>query len=69
VTAVLDVTADATADGPSPTSGLASWPARAGALCLDVLLGIGVLAVLVPLVLAGASLIWGIRRWRRPRIA
>ena len=27
------------------------------------------LGVLVPLVLAGASLIWGIRRWRRPRIA
>jgi len=27
------------------------------------------LGVLVPLVLAGASLTWGIRRWRRPRIA
>jgi Mce-associated membrane protein len=50
VTAVLHVRADAAVGDPSPTQALASWPARAGALCLDVLLGIGVLAVLVPLV-------------------
>jgi Mce-associated membrane protein len=50
VTAVLDVRADVAVGDSSPTQALASWPARAGALCLDVLPGIGVLAVLAPLV-------------------
>ena len=58
MTAVLDATANATADGPSQTPRLASWPARAGALCLDVLLGIGVLSVLVPLVLTAPERGW-----------
>jgi Mce-associated membrane protein len=50
VTAVLDAGTDTAADDSSPAQPLASWPARAGALCVDVVLGIGVLAVLVPLV-------------------
>jgi Mce-associated membrane protein len=49
VTAVLDATANAAADEPSPTQPPASWLARAGAFSLDVLLGIGVIAVLAPL--------------------
>jgi Mce-associated membrane protein len=52
VTAVLDASADAAADGSSTAQSLASWGARAGALCLDLLLGVGVLAVLAPLVWA-----------------
>ena len=58
MTAVLDATAKAAADDPSPTRPLASWPARAGALSLDVLLGIGVLAVLVPLALTPPQRGW-----------
>jgi Mce-associated membrane protein len=58
VTAVLDATANASADGPSPTQPLASWPARAGALCVDVLPGIGVLAVLVPVALTAPQRGW-----------
>jgi Mce-associated membrane protein len=50
VTAVLDVTTNEAAGGSSRTQALAPWRARAGALCLDVLMGVGVLAVLVPLV-------------------
>jgi Mce-associated membrane protein len=52
VTAVLDASAAAAADDTSTAQALASWGARAGALCLDVLLGVGVLAVLAPLVWA-----------------
>jgi len=58
VTAVLDTTSQAAADEPTPDVPLASWPARACALCLDVLLGIGVLAVLVPLVLTAPERGW-----------
>ncbi|WP_123028676.1 RDD family protein [Mycolicibacterium stellerae] len=58
MTAVLDATANATADGTSATQRLASWQARAGALGLDVFLGIGVLAVLVPLVLTAPERGW-----------
>jgi Mce-associated membrane protein len=57
VTAVLDASSDAAADESSPVR-LASWPARAGALCLDVLLGLGVIAVLVPLVLSAPQRSW-----------
>ncbi|OBB15357.1 hypothetical protein A5662_06700 [Mycobacteriaceae bacterium 1482268.1] len=49
MTAVLEASADPVLDGSLPVQPLASWPSRAGALCLDVLLGIGVLAVLAPL--------------------
>ena len=52
MTAVLDPSADAAAADSAAAPPLASWGARAGALCLDVLLGVGVLAVLAPLVWA-----------------
>jgi Mce-associated membrane protein len=58
VTAVLDASADATADDASPVQPLASWPSRAVALCLDVLPGVGVLAVLVPLALTAPLRGW-----------
>ncbi len=58
MTAVLDASADATADGSPSSSPPASWAARAGALCLDVLPGVGVLAVLVPLVLTAPLRGW-----------
>jgi Mce-associated membrane protein len=58
VTAVLDASTDAKAAGPSSAQPLASWPARAGALCLDVLLGVGVLAVLAPLVVSAPQSDW-----------
>ncbi len=58
MTAVLDASTDATAAGPSSAPPLASWPARAGALCLDVLLGVGVLAVLAPLVVSAPQRDW-----------
>ncbi len=46
MTAVLDATPGAEADDAASSRPLASWPARAGALCLDILLGVGVIAVL-----------------------
>jgi Mce-associated membrane protein len=46
VTAVLDAASDAAADDSAPGPALASWPARAGALALDVVPGLGVFAVL-----------------------
>ncbi len=58
MTAVLHASANAAPDGASPTQPLASWPARAGALCLDVLLGLGVLAVLVPVALTAPERGW-----------
>ncbi len=60
MTAVLDASANAAPDGASPTQPPASWGARAGALCLDALLGLGVLAVLAPLVLTAPQrgLLW-----------
>lgn len=58
MTAVLDAGADTTADHASPPQALASWPSRAGALCLDVLPGLGLLAVLAPLVLTAPQRGW-----------
>jgi Mce-associated membrane protein len=58
VTAVLDASADAAADSQSPARPLASWQARAGALGLDVALGVGVLAVLAPLVVTAPQRGW-----------
>jgi Mce-associated membrane protein len=46
VTAVLDAKPKAAADDESPGEPLASWRARAAALCLDVLLGVAVITVL-----------------------
>jgi Mce-associated membrane protein len=45
VTAVLDATPDASADD-SPAVTPASWPARAGAFAVDVLLGMAVIATM-----------------------
>ncbi|OBK76461.1 RDD family protein [Mycobacterium sp. 1274761.0] len=50
MTAVLDASADPTVEGSAPAQPLASWSSRAGALCLDVFLGVGLLAALAPLV-------------------
>jgi Mce-associated membrane protein len=47
VTAVLDAAPNADADDSTTSPALASWPARAGAFALDVVPGLGVLAVLV----------------------
>jgi Mce-associated membrane protein len=46
VTAVLDVTPDASADHSMPAATPASWPARVGAFAVDVLLGVAVLATM-----------------------
>lgn len=46
MTAVLDVTAGTTPDGVPVSERLASWPARAGALSVDVLPGLAVIATM-----------------------
>ena len=58
MTAVLDASTNAAADDRRPTQPLASWRARAGAFCLDALLGVGVLAVLAPLALTAPQRGW-----------
>jgi len=58
VTAVLEASADAAADGRASARPLASWQARAAALSLDLLLGVGVLAVLAPLVVTAPQRGW-----------
>lgn len=58
MTAVLDATPNAVPDDMSSTVPLASWGARFGAFSVDVLLGIGVLAVLAPLVLTAPQRGW-----------
>lgn len=47
MTAVLDHTNDTTADAEPAVASLATWPARAGAFALDVLVGVGVVAALL----------------------
>ncbi len=61
MTAVLDTKATTPPDEPAPESGLASWPARAGALAVDVLPGLGVIATMALLALAAPSDGW--LRW------
>ncbi|WNG93049.1 RDD family protein [Mycobacterium sp. ITM-2016-00318] len=58
MTAVLDASAKTAVHVQSSALPLASWQARAGALCLDVLLGVGVLAVLAPLVATAPQRGW-----------
>lgn len=58
MTAVLDASTQPAADEPSSAQELASWPARAGALSLDVLLPVAVLAVLGPLVVTAPQRGW-----------
>ncbi|MGV0836844.1 RDD family protein [Mycolicibacterium thermoresistibile] len=56
MTAVLDSAADVRP--VEPEARLASWPARAGALAVDVLPGLGVAATLVPWTLPGPRIGW-----------
>jgi Mce-associated membrane protein len=58
VTAVLDAKPDAAADDPSPSEPVASWLARAGALAMDVLPGLGVIAVLALVTLTAPQRGW-----------
>jgi Mce-associated membrane protein len=58
VTAVLDATPTTQADDSSASARPASWLARVGAFALDVLLGIGVVAVLALLALTVAQRGW-----------
>lgn len=61
MTAVLDTTPATAADEPTPGPSPASWPSRAGALAVDVLPGLGVIATMVLLALASPSDGW--ERW------
>lgn len=61
MTAVLDTTPESPADESTPGPALASWPSRAGALAIDVLPGLGVIATMVLLALASPSDGW--ERW------
>jgi Mce-associated membrane protein len=55
VTAVLDTTADASVTDAAPGHPLASWPARAGAFAVDVLLPVAVMATVA---LVTSNWIW-----------
>lgn len=61
MTAVLDATADVASVDSEPTDALASWPARAGAFAVDVLVGVAVVAVLA--LLALTTPVWGWLWW------
>jgi Mce-associated membrane protein len=61
VTAVLDATPDAPTDESVPAPTPASWPARAGAFAVDVLLGIAAIATMA--LLAGMAPWWGWLWW------
>jgi Mce-associated membrane protein len=58
VTAVLDVTLEATADDAAPEQPTASWLARAGAFALDLLLGVAVIATMALLAISGVESGW-----------
>ena len=58
MTAVLDVTHDATADDAAPEQPTASWLARAGAFALDLLLGVAVIATMALLAISGVESGW-----------
>lgn len=58
MTAVLDATPDAPADDTTTTAPLASWPARAGAFAVDVLLGVAVIATMALLTLTAPQRGW-----------
>jgi Mce-associated membrane protein len=58
MTAVLDATPDAPADDTTTGAPLASWPARAGAFAVDVLLGFAVIATMALLALTAPQREW-----------
>jgi Mce-associated membrane protein len=58
VTAVLDATPDAPTDESVPAIPPASWPARAGAFAVDVLLGVAVIATMALLTLTAPQRGW-----------
>lgn len=58
MTAVLDATPDAPADDTTAGAPLASWPARAGAFAVDVLLGVAVIATMALLALTAPQRGW-----------
>lgn len=62
MTAVLDTPSSDTVDSPvadaAPEPRLASWPVRAGAFAIDVLLGVGVIATLAVLAFAAPTYGW-----------
>lgn len=58
MTAVLDATLDSAADGASPEVTPASWPARAGAFAVDVLLGVAVVATMALLAVTAPQRGW-----------
>ena len=58
MTAVLDATPDAPADDTTTGGPLASWPARAGAFAVDVLLGVAVIATMALLTLTAPQRGW-----------
>jgi Mce-associated membrane protein len=58
VTAVLDVTPDASADHSMPAVTPASWLARVGAFAVDVLLGVAVLATMALLAMTATWRGW-----------
>jgi Mce-associated membrane protein len=58
VTAVLDATPDTAADDSAPERQPASWLARAGALSIDVLLGVAVIATMALLTLPAPQRGW-----------
>ncbi|HET6734183.1 RDD family protein [Mycobacterium sp.] len=58
MTAVLDVTPDASVDDTTTEQPLASWPARAGAFAVDVLLGVAVIATMALLWLMAPQRGW-----------
>jgi Mce-associated membrane protein len=61
VTAVLDATPDAPATESVSVDPPVSWPARAGAFAVDVLLGLGVIATMALLALSAP--LWGWVWW------
>ena len=58
MTAVLDATPDTVADDSAPELPTASWLARAGALAIDVLLGVAVIVTMALLTLSAPQRGW-----------
>jgi Mce-associated membrane protein len=58
VTAVLDMTPTTAAEDSAPEQPTASWPARAGAFAVDVLLGVAVIVTMALLTLSAPQRGW-----------
>ena len=58
MTAVLDATPEAPADDTTTAGPLASWPSRAGAFAVDVLLGVAVIATMALLAVTAPQRAW-----------